>query len=241
MGKCPKCNKEYHLFKFFKRMNQWNEKPFTTCFDCKPPRKPASNSQHYYKGRKDDAQASSIFSSMGALSSEVTASSANRYTQGKNYVILNNLIFDNELGWQTARQMHHPHIRLRASTNEEDYKDLRSFPKIAPTYIDVVTDSGAQCCLWGLQPFTNVSVCDCPPKELPPTKLDQLPMSPIPENIEKFKEYLLARYASSTFNQCPHRTLPDMRGPPMKIHVDADAKPVAHTKPARYPYIIMIR
>ena len=82
---------------------------------------------------------------------------------------------------------------------------------------------------------TNVSVCDCSRKELPPTKLDQLPMSPIPENIEKFKEYLLARYASSTFNQCPHRTLPDMRGPPMKIHVDPDAKPVAHTKPAPIP------
>ena len=82
---------------------------------------------------------------------------------------------------------------------------------------------------------TNVSVCDCSPKELPPTKLDQLPMSPIPENIEKFKEYLLARYASSTFNQCPHRTLPDMRGPPMKIHVDPDAKPVANTKPAPIP------
>ena len=30
IGKWPKCNKEYHLFKLFKRMNQWNKKPFTT-------------------------------------------------------------------------------------------------------------------------------------------------------------------------------------------------------------------
>ena len=60
-------------------------------------------------------------------------------------------------------------------------------------------------------------------------------MIQIPENIEKLKEYLLVRYASSTFNQCPHRTLPDMRGPPMKIHVYPDAKPVAHTKPAPIP------
>ena len=53
------------------------------------------------------------------------------------------------------KKKNHPHIRLAAGTNEEDYKDLISFTKISPMYKDVVTDSGAQC-LWGLQPFLHM-------------------------------------------------------------------------------------
>ena len=61
---------------------------------------------------------------MGTLSSEVTASSANCYTPGKNYVILNNLIFDNELCWQIAHQMHQEHKKLKMA-DVLDF-DLRS-------------------------------------------------------------------------------------------------------------------
>ena len=39
------------------------------------------------------------------------------------------------------------------------------------------------------------------------------------------KSWLLKRYASSTFNTCPHRPLQEMAGPPIKIHMDESAKP----------------
>ena len=49
------------------------------------------------------------------------------------------------------------------------------------------------------------------------------------------KQWLLDRYASSTFNTCPHRALPCMSGPPMEIHIDENAIPkVCHT-PATVP------
>lgn len=37
------------------------------------------------------------------------------------------------------------------------------------------------------------------------------------------KDWLLKRYASSTFNTCPHRALLCMEGPPIEIHVDPAA------------------
>ena len=44
------------------------------------------------------------------------------------------------------------------------------------------------------------------------------------------RAWLLNRYASSTFNVCPHRPLHQMAGPPVEIHVQEDAKPkVCHT------------
>lgn len=49
------------------------------------------------------------------------------------------------------------------------------------------------------------------------------------------KAWLLARYASSTFNTCPHRVLPCMAGPPVEIHVDPKATPKACHKPASIP------
>ena len=79
------------------------------------------------------------------------------------------------------------------------------------------------------------NICKCPQRTSVPPKPKTLPFAPIPENIPKMKEWLLNRYASSTFNTCPHRALPCLSGPPIEIHIDADAKPkVCHT-PATVP------
>ena len=68
---------------------------------------------------------------------------------------------------------------------------------------------------------------------MPPGQPKDLPFSCTPDNNAKFKEWLLSRYASSTFNKCPHQTQPAMSGPEMKIHVNPDAKPVAvHKMPS---------
>ena len=49
------------------------------------------------------------------------------------------------------------------------------------------------------------------------------------------KAWLLDRYASSTFNTCPHRALPSMEGPPIEIHVEPTATPKACHTPAPVP------
>ena len=49
------------------------------------------------------------------------------------------------------------------------------------------------------------------------------------------KNWLLAIFASSTFNMCPHRPLPVMSGPPVEIHLKDDAVPRACHTPANVP------
>ena len=77
--------------------------------------------------------------------------------------------------------------------------------------------------------------CGCLKRTVPPPAPDKLPFPPTEENRIKIKEWLLDYYGSSTFNTCPHQSLPVMSGPPMEIMVDPDAKPVVHHKPIPVP------
>ncbi len=77
--------------------------------------------------------------------------------------------------------------------------------------------------------------CSCPqrcPAPLPPTVL---PFPCTAENNTRMKAWLLDRYASSTFNTCPHRALSCMEGPPIEIHVDPTAPPKACHTPSPVP------
>ena len=50
--------------------------------------------------------------------------------------------------------MQHPTLRLRLTAEKSDYDHIgATFPQIAPSHVTVVTDTGAQSCLWGLQDF----------------------------------------------------------------------------------------
>ena len=82
----------------------------------------------------------------------------------------------------------------------------------------------------------NKSICTCPKRTLPPGRPSRLPFIPTPGNIPEFEAWCKERYASSTYNQCPHQHLPEMGDTtPLKIHVDVDAKPVARLKPGFIP------
>ena len=60
-------------------------------------------------------------------------------------------------------------------------------------------------------------------------------MDPIPENIKKLQELILDFYASSAFNCCECQALPAMHGPPLKIHMQEGAIPVASHSPIPVP------
>ena len=68
-----------------------------------------------------------------------------------------------------------------------------------------------------------------------PPRPEKLPFQCKQENIDKMKDYLLDRYASSTFNVCLHCPFPCMEGPQLELHVDKDAKPYACYKAAKIP------
>ena len=77
--------------------------------------------------------------------------------------------------------------------------------------------------------------CGCLKRELPPQKPNALPFEATLENADRMKEWLLSRFASSTFNKCPHEVLPTMEGPPIQMHIEEHARPVSLRKPAPVP------
>ena len=77
--------------------------------------------------------------------------------------------------------------------------------------------------------------CECPQRSAVPDRPLELPFEPLPKNIEKMRSWLLNRYASSTFNVCPHRPLQQMAGPPVEIHLDESARPKACHSAAPVP------
>ena len=78
--------------------------------------------------------------------------------------------------------------------------------------------------------------CSCPKRTLPPTQSPELPCNPTEENLPLLKQFLLDRYASSSFNVCEHQSLPMLQNsPPIELHVDPNATPVAVHRPAVVP------
>lgn len=67
---------------------------------------------------------------------------------------LNHLLFDTESGWKDAKSFDHPTLALTVHINDQDYENMnRKPPSINSFTISVVTDTGAQSCLWGLSNF----------------------------------------------------------------------------------------
>ena len=82
----------------------------------------------------------------------------------------------------------------------------------------------------------NSKSCDCPKRQLPPPVPTELPFPAIPENRGKLEKWILEKYAPSAFNQCEHQPLPLISGvPPIKLHIDSNAPPVAIHKPRPVP------
>ena len=81
----------------------------------------------------------------------------------------------------------------------------------------------------------NNHTCACPQRQPVPDRPSKLPFDCTPENNEKMKQWCMEEFGSSTFNVCPHQPLPCMAGPPMKIHVDENAKPFVCHKAAPVP------
>ena len=80
----------------------------------------------------------------------------------------------------------------------------------------------------------SIKPCRCPRREYvdPPT---QVPFPPIEENRRKLEDWITNYYASSAFLSCKRQEMPCTEGPPMKIHLQPDAVPVAIHKPVPVP------
>ena len=78
--------------------------------------------------------------------------------------------------------------------------------------------------------------CPCPARSLPPPVPTELPFPATEANVDKMKNWILDNYSSSAFNQCSHQPLPLVKSsPPLKLHIEPHARPVAVHKPVAIP------
>ena len=79
------------------------------------------------------------------------------------------------------------------------------------------------------------ATCDCPRRQPPPLPPKDLPFPAVEDNRENLEQWLLSHYKASTFNTCHHQPLLPMEGPPLRLMIHPDAKPVACHTPIDVP------
>ena len=84
------------------------------------------------------------------------------------------------------------------------------------------------------QPTHEQAPCGCPKRTEPPP-LPKIPFPATENNREHLENFILDYWSSSTFNICPHQPPPYMSGPPMKLMIDPNAKPVANFRTIPVP------
>jgi len=109
----------------------------------------------------------------------------------------------------------------------ESNKLMRKLP-LDTLHINVVQDVNDGC----NTPRNENNPCSCPQRTMTPSRPSVLPFECTPANSAIMKDWLLKRYAGSTFNTCPHRPLPCMEASPIEIHIDPGATPKTCHTPA---------
>jgi hypothetical protein len=83
-------------------------------------------------------------------------------------IVLAHMLFDATHGWKRIESMQHPTLELTVSIDADDYHQVnRQPPCVRPSKVTVVTDTGAQSCLWGMSDFLR---CGFSPSHLMPVK-----------------------------------------------------------------------
>ena len=160
---CPYCNEKYRLFT--EGRLDWNTKPHRQCAKCyKERRKRFNNKSTSENSKKPSPEVGGTFAQLSTISD--TISSINHKNEPR-YVKLTHHIFKTG-EWRKAQFLNHPKIDLTISVSASDYRDFgRDCPCINPSKVSVMTDSGAQSCLWSMNGFLSAGF----------TKADLLPVS----------------------------------------------------------------
>ena len=159
----PYCKEEYRLFT--EGRLGWNTKPHRQCAKCyKERRKRFNNKSTSENSKTPSPEVGGTFAQVSTINA--TISSINHKNEPR-YVKLTHHIFKTG-EWRKAQFLHHPKIDLTISVSASDYRDFgRDCSCIKPSKVSVMTDSGAQSCLWSMNGFLSAGF----------TKADLLPVS----------------------------------------------------------------
>lgn len=132
---CKDCHTEIDKLFWSRRQKKMVEKAFCSSCWSKKTKEKSSNRQKNVNAVTTQDEAGAI--TIGGISEP-----------------LDHLMFDSGQGWKKMESMRHPSLKLSLSVDPNDYAKLNKKPKvIKPRLINVITDTGAQSCLWGLNNF----------------------------------------------------------------------------------------
>jgi len=150
---CKQCKTEIDKFVWSKRQNKNVE--CSLCLPCwkkKNPKKP-KNPKSESTADADETSAL-IVGEVAAVTDTQNKSSAIMSQKRGDEIVLDHHIFSTKEGWKKSESMPHPTLKLVLTADESNYNQIGvSCPKVPPTLVNVVTDTGAQSALWSLQSF----------------------------------------------------------------------------------------
>ena len=160
---CKFCKAEIEKLVWSKRQKKMIE--ITCCMPCWK-----KNNPRRWKGSTDDSSrdetSALLVGGITAITSvsdtlESSGISSSSSPGGRKEIVLDHHIFDSHEGWKKSESMPHPTLRLQLSTDATDYNHTNAIcPSITPSYVNVVTDTGAQSVLMSLRDFYRVGFKD---------------------------------------------------------------------------------
>ena len=128
---CNICGKISTKFTWSRKNNKYIE-----CSTCK---------QCWIKSRKKDYHGDNKYDETNALL--IGGSYTKKFE-------LDHYVFDCLSGWKESKSLKHPTIQLKASIDKQAYTQMKiKCPKQNYCTVNVVTDTGAQSCLWDLSSY----------------------------------------------------------------------------------------
>ena len=149
--KCRNCNIEIERFTWNKRQRKMIE--VSLCLPCWRQANPRLKGQQSAApdGKKEPTNEASVIT--------IASTSNDRQLQNRT-ILLDHHIFTGN-GWKQASSMTHPTLKLQLTVTKDDYDKFGvKCPNITSSPIIVVTDTGAQSCLWSQRDFYRCGFTD---------------------------------------------------------------------------------
>jgi len=132
---CQSCNIEMDRYSWSRRQKKMIERKL--CLPCWQQNNARASPKH------NTQRTERIGDDAGAIAVGSISTNSDR---------LEHMLFQPGKGWKRIESMQHPTLQLSVSIDPNDYRELgRPAPKVQPTKVTVVTDTGTQSCLGDCQ------------------------------------------------------------------------------------------
>lgn len=160
---CQVCKSEIDKYSWSKRQHRMVE--CTLCLPCWKASHPRRNKSKrlYNKDQPRQAEFANETGAVmiGACENKTSEILTIRNACAQKPIILDHLIFENDIGWKVMEKMQHPTINLQLQVDDYDYAHIHApTPKLSTCQVTAVTDTGAQSCLWSLTDFRRCGFKD---------------------------------------------------------------------------------